>query len=362
MEPYIETLVNGGYLSTYEIHECDYGIIKDGLRWETESDHYQREQYYDTYDRKLENSGCFLQITELKSGNALLTLSTKNSPVLYSYLSHVDKDQDLLKQADDKVIEQLKEQFGISIDDLHSGCATSFKPCAVKLGDAWLFLNAEIVFGSHEASLSCISADSKDGKKYLDAVLELFHIRKKSERTRASRFRSNKRKEKMEGTPEQNEVLYPCLLALGKGYETGCFDDFYPYLADGCEKTSQWSYETVYGKENVIEYFRKKVELSKKSGGRAKTRVVELVNHMNPVPMGDDNPRSSLALLYSEGKLCLYLMQFIHDETVRVIVDVDLDENDKVQSICLCMPELFQFRTYRPERRNQQRETKKEEE
>lgn len=351
MESYIEMLVYGGYLTTYEIHECDYGMIRDGLEWEAESDDYQREQYYDTYDRKLENSGCFLQITELNSGNALLALSTKNKPVLYSYLAKAEKDQALLKQADTKVVEQLKEQFGISIDDLHSGCATSFKPSIVRLGDAWLFLNAEIVFGSHEASLSCITADLNDGKKYLDAVLEHFHIRKKSERSRALRFRTNKRKEKMEGTPEENEVLYPCLLALGKGYETGCFDDFYPYLADECEKTSQWTYETVYGKENVIEYFRKKVELSQQSGGRAKTRVVELVNHMNPVPMKDNHPKSSLALLYSEGKLCLYLMQFIHDETIRVIVDVDLDDNNKVQSICLCMPELFQFRTYRLEGR-----------
>ena len=360
MEPYVEMLINGGCWTFYEIHECDCAMIRDGLRWESESDQYLSEQYFDTSDQKLEKSDCCLQITELESGNALLSLSTNDEPISFCYLSHADESQDLLKQADTRIVEQLKERFGISIDDLHDRPATSFKPSIVRIGDAWLFLNAEIVYGSHQASLSCISADPKTGRELLDAVLEHFQIRKKSERSRALRFRSAKRSEMTEGTPEQNEVLYPCLLALGKGYETGCFDDFYPYLADECEKTSQWTYETVYGKENVIEYFREKVELSRKSGGRAQTRVVELVNHMNPVPMGDDHPGASLALFYSEGKLCLYLTQFIHDEIVRVIVDVDMDEDNKVQAICLCMPELFRFRTYRPERRTLQEENEKQ--
>ncbi len=53
MEPYVEMLINGGCWTSYEIHECDYGLLRDGLRWEEVSDDFQSERYYDTFDRML---------------------------------------------------------------------------------------------------------------------------------------------------------------------------------------------------------------------------------------------------------------------------------------------------------------------
>lgn len=351
MEPYIEMLVNGGHWTTYEIHECDYSELKHRLLWTTESEDFATEKYYDTSDSTLEKSGCNLQVTQLMSGAALLTLCSKDTLILYQYLDAFEEVENEIKNIDSKIADELRRSFDISADDLHSYCATALKSSVMKIADVWVILSAEIVYGKHQASLSCVSVDPEDGRSCLDAILRHLQIRKKSEKTRIIRFRANKTCRQMEGTPEQNKDLYPCLLALGKGYETGFFDDFFPYLSEECEKTSQWNYETVCGKEAVISYFKQKGEFSQKNAGKVKTRVVELVNHMNPVSKGGDHAGSSFALLYSEGKLCLYLTQYTDHEIVRVIVDLDMDENNKVESICLCMPELFQFRTYRPERK-----------
>ena len=349
MEPYIEMLMNGGQCTTYEIHDCDYPELDRRLRWEKKAEDYKTERYFDTADSILEKNGCSLQLTELMSGHALLSLRSKGNRVFYQYLDAFETSQSQLENVDAEIADELAERFGVSVEDLYFTSATSLKSSVMKIKNVWVILSTEIVYGSHQASLSGISLDPEETKACLNAVLRHFQIRKKSEKTRVMRFRSNQYCKLREGTPEQNEALYPCLLALGTGYETGCFDGFFPYLADECEKTSQWSYETVCGKENVIEYYREKGELNRNAQGKTKTWVVELVNNMSPYPMKEAGSGASLKLFYSEGKLCLYLEQYLENEVIKVIVDLNMDENNKVASVCLCMPELFQFRPYRPE-------------
>ena len=150
----------------------------------------------------------------------------------------------------------------------------------------------------------------------------------------------------------KNDVLFERLKLLCKGYSTGKFDDLFPYLSDDCVFESQWVFIPNTGKEEVIDYLVAKGETLRRNGSFAECTIVEFVGSFNPIKNanihlnGGEPQIGNLGLWYDEGKLAVLMRQQLEDELVSIIVEMDLDENDLISRIDLCMPELFRFKHY----------------
>lgn len=148
----------------------------------------------------------------------------------------------------------------------------------------------------------------------------------------------------------KNDVLYKHLNVLCTCYSTGEFEPLFPLLAENCVCESQWVLKPHTGKEVVKDYYRTKGTLMRKSGSRIEGFIVELVGNMNTLKNADVHvnggkvSRASVGLWYPEGKLAALLCQKLPGEIIRMIVDIQLDENDLISRIDLCMPELFKYR------------------
>ena len=77
--------------------------------------------------------------------------------------------------------------------------------------------------------------------------------------------------------------------------------------------------------------------------------VVKLIGNINKIENADihlnggEAQRASFGLYYEDGKLAMLMSQRLNGEVNSVIVDMQLDENDMISRIDLCMPELFKF-------------------
>ena len=149
-------------------------------------------------------------------------------------------------------------------------------------------------------------------------------------------------------------LLLKYLQIVGSCYATGDFEPLFPYLSDDCVWESQWRLTPETGKETVINYFTKKGETLRKTGSFPKWMVVEFVDNMNPVRAQlkgkniDSSRPTRVALFYEEGKLALFMAQDLDDVTNASIVDLTIDDNNLIKRIDICMPELFKFVKYEP--------------
>ncbi|MDO4494103.1 MAG: hypothetical protein Q4C53_09490 [Clostridia bacterium] len=137
------------------------------------------------------------------------------------------------------------------------------------------------------------------------------------------------------------------LCAIAKGYETGDFGSLFPYLAKDCVFESQWVRQPNNGCDEVVAYLEGKGRTLRRNRCFAKAFIVKLRGNGNPVAAGVSvngapEERAKVSLWYPDGEHCLLLRQELPEETVELIVRVQL-QNDKVARIDLCMPELFRY-------------------
>lgn len=150
----------------------------------------------------------------------------------------------------------------------------------------------------------------------------------------------------------KNDILFERLKVLCKGYSTGIFDLLFPFLSDDCVFESQWVLTPNVGRETVVDYFTKKGATLRRNGTCPECTIVELVGNLNMVKHADIHlnggaaQRDSVGLWYPSGKLAMLMQQQLDDECISVLVDLQLDENDFISRIALCMPELFRFKHY----------------
>lgn len=147
------------------------------------------------------------------------------------------------------------------------------------------------------------------------------------------------------------ELLLKYLQILGSCYATGEFGPLFPYLSDDCVWESQWRLTPETGKESVINYFNNKGAVLKETCSFPKWMVVEFIDNINPVcnvniANAKTSSTATVGLMYTPGKLALFMSQDLKDEKNATIVDLSIDENKQIKRIDLCMPELFKFMKY----------------
>lgn len=146
------------------------------------------------------------------------------------------------------------------------------------------------------------------------------------------------------------ELALKYLTLIGSCYATGDFEPLFPYLSSDCVWESQWRLTPENGKHEVMNYFRKKGEILKSSGGFLRWIVVQLIDNSNPVRANVKAGKEpwkevSLGLWYPAGELALFMSQNLNDYSTAMIVRITV-KDDLISRIDLCMPELFKFEKY----------------
>ena len=150
----------------------------------------------------------------------------------------------------------------------------------------------------------------------------------------------------------KNAILFKYLKVLCESYSTGRFESLFPHLADECVFESQWVLTPNTGKDAVVDYFTHKGATLRRTGSCPECTIVELVGNLNTIKNaeihlnGGEAKRGSFGLGYPDGKLAMLMCQHSNGEQISVLVDMQLDENDFIARIDLCMPELFNFKHY----------------
>jgi len=103
------------------------------------------------------------------------------------------------------------------------------------------------------------------------------------------------------------------------------FADWFENLSDDCTYSSQYVFESLNGREKIIEYLSGKIDTIKKSGHRVKAKLATLKHgaSLNPPP----------------GTPCVAMYQG-DSEDISAIVFFEV-KNGKIFKYDLCMPELY---------------------
>ena len=149
----------------------------------------------------------------------------------------------------------------------------------------------------------------------------------------------------------RNRMHLNHLRTLCDCYSTGDFAPLFFFLSDDVVLESQWVMQPNVGRKAVEDYFTGKGKTLKKHNCCPECRIVRLVGNLNSVESdvsvnGKEPEHAKVGLLYSDGKLCMYMSQTLNGETNGVIVDVTMDDRNMISRIDLCMPELFRFEPY----------------
>lgn len=146
-------------------------------------------------------------------------------------------------------------------------------------------------------------------------------------------------------------VIYDYLNMISEGYENGDFTPLYPYLAEDCVLESQWVKTSNVGYDAVVSYLSGKGETLKITGLFPTCSIQELVGNatlMNNVDVNVNGERTygTVGFYYQSGELCLLMEQTIDNKKNGVLLRIQLNEDEKISRISLCMPELFEYREF----------------
>lgn len=360
VRPLPELLVEEHNYATCELYVDDYNAIKKSDWEEVEnteekSNGFFHEDYYDTENHDIETAGMCLSVTELFDGRRLLSLKvadgTRHSVVVEEKL----EAKDIIGALNDEMLALLPD--ACKTGDLRLQGRTAIKHYIRQwLGlNVYLVLSFEIVYGSHQASLTAIGDTGAFCENILNSALWQFKAKAKTQLERCERFRKKRDMSRAERATAQADIRYNHLMALANGYQTGCFDELRPLLAEDCVWESQWRIGAEKGRDAVMEYYEKKGTSIRNSGSFPVCSVVELVGNSKPsAPVyteenGERKPAPTVALLYTEGKLCLYMEQVVDGQKNGAILDLTLDTDGLISRIDVCIPDLFRFVPYQKE-------------
>lgn len=142
---------------------------------------------------------------------------------------------------------------------------------------------------------------------------------------------------------------YKVLREMGRGYETGDFSGFYPFLRKGCVMTSCWVLTCLLGSGAIVNYYDRKGEELRRRDCLAHTTVVELADDKtraawDGISSGREAADGGRAgTQYEPGKYCLLMEQTVSGVEISILVDVKLDKEGMVRRIHLCDPAMFHF-------------------
>ena len=144
---------------------------------------------------------------------------------------------------------------------------------------------------------------------------------------------------------------------LRNGYESGCFDDLYPFLAEDVRRVSMWEMDDIVGKDNIIAYFKEKEELFKQN--RHYFTQMATLKYINGEPAGfsrknivstqgskankEEIPQGSLIVQwYGEGEPVIRMSESIFNDEA-VLVSIDLNQNHLIKQITLSNEHLYHY-------------------
>lgn len=156
----------------------------------------------------------------------------------------------------------------------------------------------------------------------------------------------------MKTTLEKKNTLFKYLGILGKGYETGEFSKLFPYLAKDCVFESQWVLTPNTGYDEIVEYLNGKGATLQRMKAFPSCKIVELIGNTNIVNDAEMHTNDGeinhggVGLYYEAGELCLLMEQKKEEETIGVIIRMQLNDDEAIKRIDLCDPVLFQHRCF----------------
>jgi len=80
-----------------------------------------------------------------------------------------------------------------------------------------------------------------------------------------------------------NRSNLPCYQAIAKGYRTGDFTDFIPYLTDETVFESHWVFVPMEGKKEISKYLVNKGKAFIQYGCKMETQIVKCINGVGGV-------------------------------------------------------------------------------
>lgn len=151
----------------------------------------------------------------------------------------------------------------------------------------------------------------------------------------------------------RKKLIHEYLESISNGYETGDFTTLFPFLAEECVLESQWVLKPNVGYDAVTSYLTGKGNTLKNSGCFPSCRVIELVGNINTIDninfkLNGEEKHGNIGLYYPDGELCLLMEQTLNGVTNGVVLRIQLNNEEKISRLDLCMPELFRFRDYTP--------------
>lgn len=168
----------------------------------------------------------------------------------------------------------------------------------------------------------------------------------------AQLFVRRRNQNEMKTALEKRRLKHAYLEKLGEGYETGDFSALFSCLSKDCIMESQWVMTPNTGYDAVVEYYTGKGATLQRTKSFPSCSIQELVGNVHPIEKADvhvnggEAVQSGVGLFYTPCDICLLMEQELKDETVRIIATIQIDDEEKIKRIDLCMPELFQFRPF----------------
>lgn len=144
---------------------------------------------------------------------------------------------------------------------------------------------------------------------------------------------------------EEKSYIFNILSALGKGYETGNFNNFFPFLAKFCFIRSQTKPILHIKPDAVKNYFIEKGKEISQSETPYEYHIIELIEKYNQPKDNSEKNNVSYSLEYTPKKLGLYINE-IYNEANFFIIDIQLDANYMVEKIKICNPRLFDYNDF----------------
>lgn len=138
--------------------------------------------------------------------------------------------------------------------------------------------------------------------------------------------------------PDDDDYKSYCVEKIIEAYCTGRFDILYDMFDESIQYHSQWVFEPMIGKKELVHYFDGKGETIRKSNTVLNGSVVVITS--------DHKKTGNMVLMSEPGKLCALISQKINGKTNWTFISPKFNEENKIVELSLNDPALFNFKPY----------------
>lgn len=147
-----------------------------------------------------------------------------------------------------------------------------------------------------------------------------------------------------------NKDLYEkYLTVIANCYINKNFEELYPLLAEDIVWESNWVLEPRKGYDTVVSYYKNKQEQLANSTWRTYHCLVETLDPFkNPNKSTRDANGNRVMLFHDTGLLLDYCLQVSDTgEKSDMIIQIKINDDNKISRIDMCIPTLFNYKKYK---------------